>query len=299
MPLTHTRTFRVRGYECDAYGHVNHANYMRWAQEAAFDASAAAGYDVQRYLDLGTTWLIRETKIDYLRPVRYGDSVDVKTWVADFRRVRSRRAYEFRLTGAEPLVARASTDWVYLDRCTLRPVTIPQEMKFGFFPEGPPQESPARQRFPAPPAPPPDVFIQRRRAEWRDLDEAGHVNNAVYLSYIEDCGQQMVAALGWPLDRMTAEGSAVVARQHRIEYKLPALLDDELELRTWLSDVQGSTATRHTTITRASDDTLLQRARTVHVWIDLASGRPADLPAAFLTALAPAITQDERAGQAQ
>lgn len=291
MPMTHTRTFRVRGYECDAYGHVNHANYMRWAQEAAFDASAAAGYDIQRYLDLGTTWLIRETEIEYLRPVRYGDTVEVKTWVADFRRVRSRRAYEFRLVGIDPLVARASTDWVYLDRNTLRPVTVPEEMKYGFYPEGPPEESPPRPRFPSAPAPPPGAFVQQRRAEWRDLDEAGHVNNAVYLNYIEDCGQQMVATLGWPLARITAGGWAVVARRHRIEYKLPALLDDELELRTWLSDVEGSTAVRHTTITRTSDDTLLQRARTIHVWIDLASGKPADLSRDFVSDLAPVIAR--------
>ncbi len=41
------RAFRVRSYECDGYGHVNHANYLRYMQEAAFDASAAAGYDLE------------------------------------------------------------------------------------------------------------------------------------------------------------------------------------------------------------------------------------------------------------
>ena len=53
MPLTHTRTFRVRHYECDAYGHLNNANYLRYMQETAFDASAAAGYDLERYNKLG------------------------------------------------------------------------------------------------------------------------------------------------------------------------------------------------------------------------------------------------------
>ena len=96
MPLTHVRTFRVRHYECDAYGHVNYANYLRYMQEAAFDASAAAGYDLDRYEAMGRHWLVRETDIEYLRPLRYGDTVQVKTWVADFRRIRSRRAYEFR-----------------------------------------------------------------------------------------------------------------------------------------------------------------------------------------------------------
>ena len=49
MPMTHVRTLRVRHYECDPYGHVNQANYLRYMQEAAFGASAAAGYDLARY----------------------------------------------------------------------------------------------------------------------------------------------------------------------------------------------------------------------------------------------------------
>ena len=43
MPLKHERLFRVRFYECDAYGHLNNSNYVRYMQETAFDASAAAG----------------------------------------------------------------------------------------------------------------------------------------------------------------------------------------------------------------------------------------------------------------
>ena len=53
MPLTYERAFRVRHYECDAYGHVNHVNYVRYMQEAAFDASAAAGYNMDWYAQNG------------------------------------------------------------------------------------------------------------------------------------------------------------------------------------------------------------------------------------------------------
>jgi acyl-CoA thioesterase FadM len=45
----HERTFRVRHYECDARGQVHLAGYLRYMQEAAFDASAALGYDLERY----------------------------------------------------------------------------------------------------------------------------------------------------------------------------------------------------------------------------------------------------------
>jgi acyl-CoA thioester hydrolase len=286
MPLIHCRTFRVRHYECDANGRVKHANYLRYMQEAALDASAAAGYDTARYQAIGCSWSIRETEIEYVRPLHYGDSVQVKTWVVDFRHVRSRRAYEIHVMGTGELVAQAVTDWAFLETASGRPIVIPGELRAAFFPEGVPDCYPARARFPATSPPASGAFHQQRRVEWRDLDPAGHVNNAVHLAYIEECGLRMLAAHGWSIARMAAAGFTVVARQHRIEYRLPALLDEELELTTWIYDAQGSTAVRCSTIKRVSDGALLVRARTVHVWVDVETGRAVAIPETFLGDLA-------------
>jgi acyl-CoA thioester hydrolase len=288
MPLTHTRTFRVRSYECDAYGHVNQANYLRYMQEAAFDASAVAGYDLARYDAMDRFWLIRGTEIEYRHPLHYGDSVQVTTWVADFRQIRSRRAYEFNLAATGQQVARASTDWVFLERSTGRPAAIPPEMRAVFLQEDMPAPAQPREHFPAA-SPPPFAYRHRRRVEWRDIDSVGHVNNAVYLSYIEDCGIQAVAAHGWPISRMNAEGFGVVARQHRIEYEQPAALDDELEVITWFSEPHETTTVRHTIIVRLADGALVSKARTLHVWIDLATGKAGVPPAVFQADLLPSV----------
>ncbi len=289
MPLIHLRTFRVRHCECDAYGYVHRANYLDYMQEAAFDASAAAGYDRARYDAMGLHWLVRETDIEYLYPLRYGDSVQVKTWVSDFRRVRSRRAYELRLAESGELAARASTDWVFLDSATGRPASIPQEMMAAFFPEGVPEQAPPRSRFPRAPKPPPGVFRLRRRVEWRDIDPAQHVNNAVYLAYLEDCAIQAAATHGWPEARMGAEGFAIVARRYRIEYRQPGVLGDELELATWVSDVERTTAVRHHTVTRVSDGALLARARVLWGAVNMETEQPIPIPNTFVADLGPSI----------
>jgi acyl-CoA thioester hydrolase len=294
MPLIHERTFRVRNYECDAYGHVNHANYLRYMQEAALDASAAAGYDIARYETMRRGWQIRETDITYLHPLTYGDSVIVKTWVEDFRRVRSRRAYELRRADNGTIIAEAHTDWVFLDTDTLRPVTVPEEMILGFYPEGLPGQAPRRKPFPEPPPPPPGVFVTRRHVEWRDIDQVHHVNNASYLAYIEDCGVQVAAAHDWPMARMMEHGFGIVARRYRIEYKQPAFMDDELEVATWISDPGRTSAVRHYTVTRLSDQALLVRARVVWVWVDLATGRPIRIPADFITDFIDNIAEQDR-----
>ena len=281
MPLVFERAFRVRHYECDPYGHVNHVNYLRYMQQAAMDASEAAGYDVARYQAMGRLWFVRETDIEYLHPLVYGDTVIVKTWVLDFRRVRSRRAYELRRASDGLLVAQATTDWVFLDSRTERPVTVPPEMIAAFVPEGLSGEGDRREPFPPAPTPPPDVFTTTVRVAWHDLDAAGHVNNANYMVYLEECGIQVAEAYGWPPERMFAAGFGIVARRYRIEYYQSARYGDELTLATWYSHPRRTSATRHYTITRTRDGALIARASVIWVWIDLATGQPMRIPPDF------------------
>jgi acyl-CoA thioester hydrolase len=278
MPLTHQRAFRIRHYECNLHGFARYASYLNYMQEAAFDASAAAGYDLARYASMGCHWLVRETDIQYRQPLRYGESVQVKTWVADFRRVRSRRAYELRVVGSSELVAEASTDWVFLDSATGHPVTIPLDMMKAFFPEGVPSEAPPRRRFASGSMPSTGAFSLERQVAWSDVDRAGHVNNAVYLAYVEDAEAQVAAASGWPHERMAAEGFTLVARRHQIEYRQPAVLGDELDLTVWLSDLGESGGVWHHAITRVRDGVQLAQALTHWECVDVGTRRPVPVP---------------------
>jgi acyl-CoA thioester hydrolase len=292
MPMIHQRNFRVRHHECDANGRAHAATYLNFMQEAAFDASAAAGYDFSRYSDLNLHWLVRETDITYLKPksMRYDASVQVKTWVIDFRRVRSRRAYEFSLDDSTELLAQASTDWVLLDSATGRPTQIPPEMRWAFFPQGPPETAPRRNRYPSSKSPQAGAFQLHWRIRWSDLDSVGHVNNAVYLSFLEDAAISAATENGWPPARLHERELDLVNRRHQIEYRQPAFLDDELVLTTWLSNLDRSTGLRHFTITRPRDNTLLLRARLTWGLADLETGEPVLIPSDLAADLAPHLS---------
>ena len=293
MPLKHIRQFRIRFYECDAYGHVNNANYARYMQEAAFDASAAAGYSDEEYQRLNLIWLIRDTEIEYIQPLRYGETAEVTTWVEDFRRVRSRRRYEIRRAGEEEICTRGVTDWVLLDRTTLRPVSIPEELQLAFFPEGAPDQVGKREPFPEPPPPPSGAVTVQRPVAWEDVDPAQHVNNAKYFTFMEESGIQAAAQFGFSMQYYLEKGLGTVARQSRIEYKQPALLGDTLEITTYLSDPRPIRATRHFIIRRQSDQELLAQAYVLWVFVDLNTGRPTRMPAELLAGFETHIAAQE------
>lgn len=283
MSAIFKRVFRVRHYECDAYGHLNNVNYVRYMQEIALDASADIGWTTERYQSIGHQWLIRETNIEYLQALHWNDEVEVTTYVADFRRVQSRRHYEFRRVSDNVLVAQANTNWVYLNTETQKPARIPENMMRDFSYDSLANNAPY-EKFPNPPPVPDGVFHLQKRAEWRDIDTVGHVNNAAYMSYCEDASTQVGRELGWTMKRMIDEGFALVLRRFHIQYLQPALLDDNIVISTWVSDVKRATALRHYDLVRASDNERLARAYGMVVCFDLEKQRPMRVPQHFLDA---------------
>ena len=289
MPATFERTFRVRHYECDAFGNLNHVNYIRYMQEIAMDASANVGWGRTRYSALGYGWLARETRITYHQPVKWDENLTIKTWVEDFRRVRSWRRYEFRREGQEKPVATAATEWIYMHVESGKPASIPPEMITDFHPEGSPPTAEIPDKFPKPPPEPAEIFTLQKRVAWRDVDTEAHLNNAAYFSYIEDASTQVSRHYGWPIARLLDEGFMLMPREFRILYLLPGFMDDTLDIRTWSSDFQWATASRYYEITRPSDDATLARAHSSWLCIDLKNGKLMQFPMEFLEAIQPNI----------
>ena len=104
-----------------------------------------------------------------------------------------------------------------------------------------------------------------------DIDEQNHVNNTVYLRWVQD-----VATAHWQALASAEAQAAIgwVVLRHEIDYKTPATLDDEIVLRTWVGKATRLTFERFTEIRRKSDRQLLSQARTLWCPIDMQNGRP-------------------------
>ena len=120
-------------------------------------------------------------------------------------------------------------------------------------------------------------YEQRRRVEAGDLDELAHVNNVVYLHWVQDIAIAHWSAIAPAADQETL---AWVARRHEIDYLSPAVLGEEIVVRTWVGEARGLVFERFTEIRRDNDGPVLARARTEWVPIERASGRPRRVSAA-------------------
>jgi len=81
------------------------------------------------FAGVGATWVVRTHHIEYLMPVFAGEKITVLTWPANFQRVRSVRKYKFIRANDGAVIARAETDWVFINAKTGRPQSIPEEVK--------------------------------------------------------------------------------------------------------------------------------------------------------------------------
>ena len=273
MPAIHHQNFNANFYECDAFGYLQNIAYLRWMQEAAFGASAAVGYDFARYDAIHHLWLVRETELEIFQPITYGETIEIRTFVMDFRRFRSRRAYEFINQQTGQKVAEATTDWVYVNAESLRPAKIPEEIQRSFFPEGPPEEARVRDRSSFPLRPSEKIVPFHRVVRWPEIDQMWHVNNAAYFQYLQEAAHASNRSIGWPVERIKDLGFRVALSNLRLEYRLPAVLNDELEILTWVSDLQETSMVRNFQLQRKRDQALLVQAKMTLHWISLATGK--------------------------
>jgi len=107
------------------------------------------------------------------------------------------------------------------------------------------------------------------------IDELGHVNNAVWVQWI-----QTIAVAHWEKVSRPEDNDAYfwVVVRHEIDYLRPAFEGDRVTGRTWVGDTsRGATSDRFVEFT-GNDGRVCVRAKTSWAIIDRAAGRPVRVP---------------------
>lgn len=124
----------------------------------------------------------------------------------------------------------------------------------------------------------PAVFDFARLVRPDDIDLLGHVNNLVYLKWMQSAAVAHSDAQGWPTERYRGLGAGWVVRSHQIEYLQPAFADHGVIVRTWVADLKKISSLRRYQILRDRDEAVLATAATNWAFIDFSTHRLTRIP---------------------
>jgi acyl-CoA thioester hydrolase len=128
-------------------------------------------------------------------------------------------------------------------------------------------------------------FSHRIEVRFRDCDPFGHVNNAVYLTYLEQARLfHWRTVWGFGTEQASTVPGVILARAE-IDFKRPATYPEMLEVRIHVAALGTSSFTYDYEVVD-TDGRLVATARTVQVMYDYGTGRPVPIPADIRAKLA-------------
>lgn len=127
-----------------------------------------------------------------------------------------------------------------------------------------------------------EVFVVPLTVADADIDENGHVNNVVYVRWLQDVG---TAHWNARFDAETRARWSWVASRHEVDYFRALPPGSAPVARTWVGDPQGARFNRYVRIENEQGQVCAQ-GLTEWVLVDSRTMRPARIPPGMLTPLA-------------
>jgi acyl-CoA thioesterase FadM len=263
---SYTLPLRVPLYDLDLRDEVSCATLFRYFEETAIQASGHLGFTFDWYRARGQFWVIRSLRLKRTGAAHFQDELEIRTWVSAMTRVRADRNYLVRRVRDGRVLARATANWVYLDTRTLFPARIAPEI-VGLFKDTEPAALPPRELRASLFSPDETLRgVMTRRAQYFEADSARHVNNAIYVDWLEEAVRDTLLAHGYalPLDG----GPSLWFYRHALEYLNSARPGDHLEIATRRVARAKSAGHWEQLIRRMPSEEVVARGECVTLWRD-------------------------------
>jgi acyl-CoA thioester hydrolase len=130
------------------------------------------------------------------------------------------------------------------------------------------------------------VLTASVRVRTYELDSFGHVNNAVYLHYLEEARSEYLRQMGLSFNDLAASGVHLVIVEAHVRYISPARYGDEIVIVGSFQNVRPVSVEIVYSLTEAMSGRLLATASTKGAFVDARTGRPTRAPEAFRAAFA-------------
>ena len=124
MPA-HRFDLKVRFYELDPYGHLNHSAYVQFFETGRVELLEEVGLDLESLAARGYRFVVNRIETSFDRPVHGGETITVETEVVEFRRASS--VWRQRLLRGGEVVARQELR-AAITNTEGRPVSVPTDL---------------------------------------------------------------------------------------------------------------------------------------------------------------------------
>lgn len=114
-------------------------------------------------------------------------------------------------------------------------------------------------------------FVYNIKVQKQDIDQLGHVNNVVYLKWVQEAATAHWNALA--TEQMKEENLWVVSR-HEIDYLRSCFLHSRLKAETWVGNSEGARSERYVEIMDLDTGKTIAKVKTTWTLLDSKSLRP-------------------------
>jgi acyl-CoA thioester hydrolase len=118
-----------------------------------------------------------------------------------------------------------------------------------------------------------------------ECDAYGHLNNAVYVQYMQEAAINASSACGFDRESYEQMGRIWLIRATEIEYLSAVGSGDHIDVETWVAGYRRTTSRREYELWRRSDEKLIAKGASDWVFLNVATLRPAEIPGEVRAAL--------------
>ncbi len=270
MALSHyTTSFGVRSYEIGRYGIISAGTLLRYLEHIATEASAAAGFSRFWYDEHDTAWVVRQMTLELTRPITLADELAFDTWPCQYARIQAYRDSLVTNRQDNQLLACAHAHWVYISRRRGLPTRLPAEIPEQAIAD---PQTVTFSPLPAitPIASTPLTFTSSLTARYYEADIMGHINNTIYMDWLEEAIHTALTQLPADLLPQQAEGQVgrpAFLQRGTIDYMKPSIPGEALIITSTVLGQHTNGLAWSQVIQRAGDATPLVRADTFWTWL--------------------------------
>lgn len=251
----YTEPLLVRSYEAGRLGVVSPGIVLRYLEHLATRASAWLGFDHVWYETHNSAWVVREMALELTALPRMDDELQMATWISGSRRVQATREYAIWHPGSGRLAARAQGRWAYIDRRQGSLQRVHDEVLQRLDVK---EQAMAHHAIPAISADLPAHELRLTAREY-EADSQQHINNCVYLDWLQEALQLAAAHSGLAAERI------VYPRRYQLEYLRQVLPGDTMRIYTRLERFGSRGLRAWQQIVSDTTDELAFSARSEHL----------------------------------